>query len=230
MTKKDDKPVVRKIVEGALVDNRVTPNGIWFQRNWDDKSVTEITQKPFAAAYCYSYIVNIYDEPVSAESFHSFDPNVIMTRGLYTISYLPKSSPRRRPNFPYLIGQDLIRWRLIVSGPAHWKKVCERVPELAWLDRNTDVEKLFRYAKMHPGLPIRFGINFDKYCRKIEQRAEELGIDIDHKPLVSYVWGDSMKEYADKEFAIIRSKKDYEQEWNETQQDETVQTEIKGVK
>ena len=223
-----DKSVAKKIVEGALVEKRLTENGVWIQAK---KSVTEITQKPFSVPLCYKYIVDLRDEPVSAESFQNLDPNVVMTRGLYTISYLPKGSPRRRPNFPYLIGQDLIRWRTIVSGPAHWGMVCKRVPELAWLDRNTDIKKLFRVAKMHPGLTIRFGIKFPEYCEKIEKRAEELGMDIDHKPLVSYAWGESyVSKYGTKEIRPVRTKQDYETVLSEVEQSDSVQNEIKGVK
>lgn len=170
----------------------------------------DTSQNVFAPGRVYIYLVDIYDTPISLQDFRALKPNIRATRGAYTLQYIPAGSMRRNPKFPYLIGQDLVRLRITVSGPAHWAMLCERIPELAWLKRNTTISgDLFSIAKKHPGLTLRFGIDFVKYCKKIEKKAEELGIDIDHKPLVMYQWGADDVPQVDGVLNPIKTKKDY---------------------
>ena len=156
-----------------------------------NETTDEISQNIFAPGKVYAYLVSVSDFPITLNDFRALSrTDLCMTRGQYTIQYIPAGSYKRNPKFPYLIGQDLVRIRVTVSGPAHWKRLSERIPELGWLDRNTQIcTELFGIAKKHPGLVLRFGIDFVKYCNTIENRARELGIDIDHKPLVMYQWG-----------------------------------------
>ena len=156
-----------------------------------NETTDEISQNIFAPGKVYAYLVSVNDFPITLNDFRSLSrTDLRMTRGQYTIQYIPSGSYKRNPKFPYLIGQDLVRIRVTVSGPMHWKRLSERIPELGWLDRNTQIStELFSIAKKHPGLVLRFGVDFIKYCDTIESRAKELGIDIDHKPLVMYQWG-----------------------------------------
>lgn len=192
----------------------------------------DLTQKVFQEAPHYIYIVNIFDKPVSLQEFKSFNPDIKATKGTYSIQYIPKCDLTRNPKFPYLIGQDLVRLRVTVSGPKHWALLCTRIPELAWVRRNSTLSgDMFRIAKMHPGLVLRFGIDYPKYCKKIEKAAEEQGIDIDHKPLVCYQWSKKTGEkYKDIELAPVKTKADYLSALLETEQSKTVQSEIKEVK
>ena len=149
----------------------------------------ETSQNIFTPGKVYSYLVNIYDQPISLSDFEQLKPDIRCTHGFYTLQYIPAGSVKRNPKFPYLIGQDLVRIRVTVSGPKHWAMMCSRIPELAWVNRNSTIcPELFGIAKKHPGLVLRFGIDFVKYCTKIENRAKELGKDIDNKPLVTYQW------------------------------------------
>ena len=159
----------------------------------------------------YYYIVRIDSEPVCMDTVKSGDPNVRATKGSYTIQYIPESSPLRHGKFAYLIGQDLVRLRVIVSGYKHWSALASRIPELNWLKRNSTLTPgLFGIAKKHPGMIMRFTIDYEKYCDMITRKAEKQGIDIDHKPLVSYVYSqDVYEKYKDKKFASIRTKQDY---------------------
>ena len=218
---------IRELNQAALIEEGNKKK----QKRLDDKRL-DLTQKVFQKAPQYLYIVNIYDKPVSLQEFKSFNPDIKATRGMYTIQYIPLCDKTRNPKFPYLIGQDLVRIRVTVSGPKHWDMVCTRVPELAWVKRNSTLTgEMFRIAKMHPGLVLRFGINFPKYCEKIEKDAEEQGIDIDHKPLVCYEWSKKTGEkYKDIELAPIKTKADYELVLLEIERTETVQSEIKEVK
>lgn len=181
-------------------------------------------QNIFTPGKVYVYIVAIDDEPITLEQFKGLKMNMRATRGQYTIQYIPRGFPKRNPKFPYLIGQDLVRIRVTVSGPAHWVKMCERIPELDWIRRNTTFSNdMFAIAKKHPGLVLRFGIDFVKYCDKIEKRAEELGLDIDHKPLVTYQWGRNDVPQVDGVMNPVKTKRDYAKELAEAS--ETVRSE-----
>lgn len=175
----------------------------------------------FTPGHVSVYLVSIDETPITFSDFRRLKPNIRATRGAYTIQYIPMGSMRRNPKFPYLIGQDLVRIRVTVSGPKHWAAMCSRIPELDWIRRNSTLsDAMFSVAKMHPGLTLRFGIDFVKYCDKITKKAEELGIDIDHKPLVTYQWGaDSVPVVEDGTLDPVKTKEDYARELEEAQSD-----------
>ena len=173
----------------------------------------ETSQNIFSPGKVYAYLVAIDDQPIALKDFRELKPNIRATRGAYTIQYIPAGSVKRNPKFPYLIGQDLVRIRVTVSGPKHWSALCSRIPELAWLKRNSTLsDGMFGIAKKHPGLVLRFGIDFVKYCDKITDRANELGIDIDNKPLVLYQWGADDVPKVDGVLNPIKTKQDYAEE------------------
>lgn len=173
----------------------------------------ETSQNIFSPGKVYAYLVAIDDQPITLKDFRELKPNIRATRGAYTIQYIPAGSVKRNPKFPYLIGQDLVRIRVTVSGPKHWGALCSRIPELAWLKRNSTLsDAMFGIAKKHPGLVLRFGIDFVKYCDKITNRANELGIDIDNKPLVLYQWGADDVPKVDGVLNPIKTKQDYAEE------------------
>lgn len=175
----------------------------------DRVNEVETSQNIFSPGKVYTYLVDLYDQPITLADFRRLKPNIRSTHGFYTIQYIPAGSVKRNPKFPYLIGQDLVRIRVTVSGPKHWRALCSRIPELAWVDRNSTISpELFGIAKKHPGLVLRFGIDFVKYCDKITNRAKELGVDIDNKPLVTYQWG--ANDVPDVDGVIThKTKKDY---------------------
>lgn len=195
-----------RIVDGKFLDSRIQRRTI----------VGDSSQNIFTPGKVSIYVVSIDDFPISLQHFRELKSNIRATRGAYTIQYLPAGSVKRNPKFPYLIGQDLVRIRVTVSGPRHWGCVCDRIPELAWIKRNSTLsDEMFAIAKKHPGLVLHFGIDFVKYCNKIESRAEELGIDIDHKPLVLYQWGASNVPNVDGYLNPIKTKEDYNKELKE---------------
>jgi hypothetical protein len=88
---------------------------------------------------------------------------------------------------------------------------------------------MFAIAKKHPGLVLKFGIDYCKYCKKIEERAEREGIDIDHKPLFTYAWNDAVREEMNKaafDKMTFQSKADYIKELQEVENSSTVLKEI----
>lgn len=171
------------------------------------------SQNIFTPGKVYSYLVALDDQPITLKDFAQLKPNIRATHGFYTIQYIPAGSVKRNPKFPYLIGQDLVRIRVTVSGPKHWRALCSRIPELGWINRNSTIsDGLFGIAKKHPGLVLRFGIDFVKYCDKITNRASELGIDIDNKPLVLYQWGANDVPNVDGVLNPLKTKQDYAEE------------------
>lgn len=170
-------------------------------------------QNIFTPGKVYTYLVDLHDQPITLKDFAQLKPSIRATHGFYTIQYIPAGSVKRNPKFPYLIGQDLVRIRVTVSGPKHWRALCSRIPELDWVRRNSTLsDGLFGIAKKHPGLVLRFGIDFVKYCDKITNRANELGIDIDNKPLVLYQWGADDVPKVDGVLNPLKTKQDYAEE------------------
>ena len=218
---------IQQIANAALIEQSGKPR---YKQGKIAKNLSEgmLIQNIFTPQSSYYYVVSLSEKPVSLKDFKSFDPDIKITKGLYTIQYIPMADCSRNPKFPYLIGQDLVRIRVTVSGPAHWGCLCERIPELKWIKRNsTFTDELFRIAKMHPGLAIRFGIDIPRYCRLIEKKAEEMGIDIDHKPLVCYQWSEKFREEnKDKQICPIRTKADYVDVLQEVEHSNTVLKEI----
>lgn len=213
---------IKKICNAAVLEQNVKRQSLtkWVETN-SDKEEGELTEIPFAKPRLYLNIVHLFDEPINFDKFIQFDPNIKLTRGLYTIQYLPMGHPQRNPKFPFLIGQDLVRIRITVSSFLHWRALCDRIPELGWLKRNSTLTSdMFRLAKMHPGLVLRFGIDYAKYCDKITKRAEELGIDIDHKPLCSYIWNqDFTEKHKHLKIGPVKGKKDYEEVLEKTREE-----------
>lgn len=208
-----NKTTAEIIKDAALVEsknrNRIV-EGKYVSEWQSEISGVGTSQNIFTPGRVYIYVVSMHEKPISLAEFVQLKPEIRATRGQYTIQYLPNGSPKRNPKFPYLIGQDLVRIRVTVSGPRHWGALCDRIPELGWLKRNSTLsDEMFAIAKKHPGLVLRFGIDFVKYCRKIEARAEELGVDIDHKPLVVYQWSAEGCPKVDGVLNPVKEKKDY---------------------
>ena len=170
----------------------------------------------------YYYVVDLRDEPVSFDKFTDRDPNVISTQGLYTIRYIPTTQRGSNKAKPFQIGQDLIRWRIMCSGPAHWKCLAKRIPELGWLDRNTTLTRdMFAMAKRHPSMAFFFTIKWDEYSKKIIKKAEEMGVDIDNKPFVAYKCSqqDFKEKYSKKHLAEKKQFYHYMKEINEAEKE-----------
>ena len=219
------KTVAQTICEAASYEQAATKKS--WRLSYEDVTATKAE---FVCEPRYYYLVSLDEKPVTKERFLRSDSDLRFTKGAYSIQYIPLRGKERNPKFPYLIGQDLVRLRITVSGPKHWGCLCERIPELKWIKRNsTMTDYLFHVAKKHPGLVIKFGINFEKYCETIEHKAEEEGIDIDHKPLFSYQWNSKVKEEL-KQVDVSgwqKTKADYAEVLSEIEQSRTVQSEIK---
>ena len=149
----------------------------------------------------FKKVVALDELPIAIDPFTGLlSRNVRTTSGYFTLTYNPEGSPKRVKDKPYTVGQDLIACRICVSGPAHFKKLCTRIPELMWIKKWSYLnDDLWAVAKKHPGVAFGFNVNWVAYANMIEKKAEEMGIDIDHKPFLVYVTtAEKMKELREK--------------------------------
>lgn len=171
-----------------------------------------LSEKTLMNPFFFKKVVSLLDEPISLEKFKNFDPNIRTTGGFYSIVYYPPVSAKYVKNKPYCIGQDLIHMRVSVSGVRHWHCLCSRIPELGWVERwSTLTDEMFALAKKHPGTTFGFTVKWIEYCNMIEKKAEEQGIDIDHKAFVVYAAKESVTKEINEThlMAPIKTKDDY---------------------
>ena len=146
-------------------------------------------QKDVPVSALYNKIVDLAEEPIVFDPSTKILPRTCRTtNGWFTITYNPAGSPKLVPGKPYTIGQDLIRGRFCVSGPGHFRALCSRIPEFAFIKKWSYFDEgLFALAKKHPGVAFGFNLNWVAYADMIEKKAEARGIDIDHKPFFMYM-------------------------------------------
>lgn len=198
------------IRENAEMKNRGSKfNGQYLGDTREAKLIKNLDFQPFFV----KHVVDLRDRPVSLETFTNFDDNVRTTAGYYILMYVPTTSKRYVKGKPFVIGQDLIRMRVTVSGPKHFRCLAERIPELGWMQRWCPQLKsdLFGIAKMHPGMSFYFSPDWIAYADHITKQAEAEGIDIDHKPFVVYQCTEKRKEEieATHKMSAKKTKEDY---------------------
>lgn len=146
-------------------------------------------------------VVSLDEEPPCIEPFSGILPrNVRTTNGFFSLVYNPEGSPKRVKDKPYTFGQDLFAAKISVSGPRHLKALGTRIPEIGWILKWSNFDdRLFALAKKHPGVAFGFNVRWADYAEMIERKAEQEGIDIDHKPFLMYVTtATKMKELREK--------------------------------
>lgn len=122
----------------------------------------------FVSPLAYKVIIHLQDKRVTYDMIHNMDQNLRVTKGLYMIKYIPKTDKRRKKGRPWCIGQDLIRMGIYVGGYRHWNYLCDRIPELDWLRRNSTLTKgMFDIAAMQPGISLWFTIDWCGYAEKL---------------------------------------------------------------
>lgn len=159
---------------------------------WDGSEVSPLA---FISPLAYKLIVHLKDEVVTQEQIQGLDPNLRVTKGLYMIKYIPTTDKRRKKGRPFCIGQDLIRMGVYVAGVRHWNYMCDRIPELDWIRRNSTVNSdekmqgMMNLAVKHPGMTFWFSVDWLGYYDKLLAKA---GTDIE-KPYGA--WKCSAEEY-----------------------------------
>lgn len=108
----------------------------------------------------------------------------------------------------FMIGQDLIRWRVMVYGSRHWHSLAKRVPELGWIDRNsTLVDELFDIAAQHPGMSFYFTVDWVRYANMIRKKAEEQGVDIHNRPFMIWAGPKWQAEEMNEKYKLAEKRK-----------------------
>ena len=189
----------------------------------------EVSASSPASPYTYKYFIRLDDQPVIWDDIQSLNPMLRSTKGLYMIKYTPKNSKDRKKGRPWKIGQDLIRWDIRVSGPKHWHYLCDRIPELDWIRRNTILtDEMFDIAVQHPGMTLWFSIDWVRYCNLIRSRTKS--VSVQRRPLTSRKA--SVEEYkriaqhSEDKAVLCRYFNDVLKEINEAEKQPAVQEEM----
>ena len=188
----------------------------------------EVSDHPFISPYNYKYVLRLDDKPVMFSELKKLDPMLRVTKGLYMIKYMPRSDRNRKRGRPWKIGQDLIRWDIRVSGSRHWAKLCESVPELGWIVRNsTFTDALFDIAAQHPGMSLWFSVDWARYEAKIQSQLqnEEQKKDLVRSRVCSVEDYQKLKEQTDNA-VVIRVFNDILKEVNDAERMPEVQEEM----
>ena len=194
-----------------------------------DGEEIEVNARAFVSPLAYKYIIHLDDKPVFFEHIKNLDPKLRATKGMYMIKYVPKGCKDRKIGRPWKIGQDLIRWDIRVSGPREWDGLCEKIPELAWMKRNSTLTRnMFNIAAKHPGMSFWFTIKWDEYETKIQKQIDQINAEND-KAFVSRKC--SYRDYkeiykAQDKSLVLRVLNDVLDEVQEVESSSTVQEEM----
>lgn len=138
-----------------------------------------VIANPIISNHSARAIVNIQSQPLYKEDVYDCNPNLRLTNGVYYIRYQSKGSKFRNPKRPFLILNDLVQFRVAVSGPKHFYAMSTQVPEMDWLIRNTNyTTALFIVAKQHPGLNVPFCMDVMKILNRANRQAKESGKEL----------------------------------------------------
>lgn len=179
------KSIVQKVKEQASLEATLEPVGARLRPV--KRRLNKRKDVPISVHL--NKVVSLREEPVVIDLNSGLLPTDIRTtNGFYTITYNPIGSPKYVKDKPYTFGQDMVRGRFCVSGVRHLRALSKRIPEFAFILKWSYFDEgLFAVAKKHPGIPFPFNFKWAEYGTMIEKKAEEKGIDIDHKPYLVYV-------------------------------------------
>lgn len=164
----------------------------------------EVSALTFVSPLAYKLICNLDEKIVTKRMIQNLDPKLRVTKGVYMIKYIPKTDKRYRKGRPWCIGQDLIHMGIYVSGPRHWNYLCDRIPELNWIRRNTNLtDRLFYIAAHHPGMSFWFCVDWPRYESKLLAGTDPETVSVhnpEYKPFGAYKCSgeEYRKHYKDK--------------------------------
>lgn len=208
------RTLIEKICDQAKMENSDL-KGDKTRGHYIGKEWAKIGENKDFQPFFHKHIVSLSENPVSLKNFVNFDPDVRSTGGFYNIKYVPENNKWRVKDKPYVIGQDLVRIRVTVSGPKHWHMLAKDIPELGWLDRNgTLTDYMFGIAKAHPGMNFYFSVDWPRYDKMIRKKAAEMNIDIDNAPFVTYMTTEDKLAELNTTYLLApeRTKEDYKEE------------------
>jgi len=157
-----ETPIVSKIPE----KDKSTGTDIDFKMAGE-----EVSPLAFISPLAYKLICHLYDKRITKKMIRSMDKNLRVTKGMFMIKYVPTTDKYYRKGRPFKFGQDLIRMRIYVSGPKEWHALCDKIPELDWIRRNsTFSDTMFTIAKEHPGMSFWFSLDWVRYYNMLKEQ------------------------------------------------------------
>lgn len=175
--------------------------------------------QPFSARH----LVDLNEEPICEKDLLTKTKFIVATKGNYAIAYNTIQKQIKNKSKPFFIYTDLLGFhKLCVSGPIHLRILSRKIPELAWLLRNTNFDfGLFALAKMHPGSQFDFTVNWVEYSDKINAKAKAMGINNENRAFVAYKcnYDDYENKYKGLELEPKHDEKYYEKELKEAEEE-----------
>jgi len=162
----------------------------------------EVNALTFVSPLAYKLILHLDEKRVTKRMIQNLDPKLRVTKGIYMIKYVPKTDKRYKKGRPWVIGQDLIHMGIYVGGPRHWNYLCDKIPELNWIRRNSTLtDEWFDVAAQHPGMSFWFCVDWPRYRRKVMSGSESVSVQRNElKPFGAYKCSgeEYRKHYKDK--------------------------------
>lgn len=195
----------------------------------------EINAQTFVSPLAYKFTISLTEKNVTLDMIQRMDPDLRITKGLFMLKYVPKTNSDYKKGRPWKMGQDIIRMGIRLSGPKHWHMLCNRIPELKWIERNSTLtDELFGLCAQHPGMTFWFSVDWVRYAKMLEdKRAAELesvqGKEPDTEEAVFAARKCSFAEWEDKykdKCAKLRYLSDVLKEVQEVESSPTVQREM----
>lgn len=137
------------------------------------------------------------------------DKSIRATKLVYFVKYSVPDKFRNEKK-PFVVGTDLLGFKLRVSGPKHFLALGKTLPEVAWMIRNTNFSPThFTMAKTHIGIQIPFSVNVSEYAKRVYEDAVSRGFDPKNLPngvLVSFRCAQDRKKEFEKIAPAPRTK------------------------
>ena len=96
----------------------------------DPKNDAEINAGDLVHPFQHRSVISLMDRVLTWDNVKNLDPDVRLTRGYYYLVYRPKTSARYKKGRPFCIGQDMVRWNLMLAGTECGKPSANRCQNL----------------------------------------------------------------------------------------------------
>ena len=229
MIKRDAMSVAEEAIVSAAEKGRDTG---YYDEKLDTRGKNkDINPDDLVMPYSTKSVISITDRVLLWNDVKNLDPDIRVTKGTYFIKYHPKSSVRYKKGRPFQIGQDMVRWNLMISGYSEWKALCKVIPEIAWIDRHTRLDPfLFNIARMHPGIWFSFSVDWPAYVKMLFDKARDMGVRLEDqsKPLLAFrpSQAEYLKRYKGKAAQPEKTKADYQAEIDAVEHDPAIKAEM----
>lgn len=159
--------------EGSTTGEK-TSTRMFYKYKKGEATWEELTTRYALQPRMYKMIFRLDFKPIKLSEMKDFDPQVRVTRGLFSIKKLTPGDGKYNPLRPYQIGQDIVRMKVAISGPKHWHALAEVVPELKWIEKySTLTDDWFELLDLFPGTSFYFSVDWVQYYKDMIEWIEE---------------------------------------------------------